>query len=298
MAARLTELSVARAAAKPGERIELPDGLVPGLQLRVGERGKTWTLLYRARGKQRRLKLGAWPTVGAPMPASSPRPRCSNSRPAKTRPPTAKTATFEAVAAELIERHIRRRHKRPAETEAILRKLSAWPGRPGQPIRRLDVLRLLDLETDAGRQRAANKLLRLTRQLFGWAIERGLAENNPALGIRRPGRERSRDRVLSDAELAAIWHAAGKLGWPWSPWSGCSPARAPLREVAELRWAEVDVDGRRLVLDGSRTKSGRPQTTALNALALEVSPSAAHRQPATSCSRPRWHTNAVSGFAK
>jgi integrase len=269
---RLTELSVARAAAKPGERHELADGLVPGLQLRVGERGKSWTLLFRARGKQRRLKLGTWPTIGLAdarkLAKAALLKVAAGEDPADDAP---RPATFEAVELEFIERHIRRRHKRPQDVETILRRLAPWHGRPIGSITRADVLRVLDAELDAGHQRTANKLLGLIRQLFAWAIERGLAESNPALGIRRPGQERSRDRVLSDAELAAIWHAAGTMGWPWSGLISLLILTGLRRdEVADLSWSEIDLERRILVLPAARTKSGRPQTTALNALAVET----------------------------
>ena len=45
--------------------------------------------------------------------------------------------------------------------------------------------------------------------LFTWALANGLAEANPVIGTARPKTPPPRDRVLSDAELAAIWQAAG-----------------------------------------------------------------------------------------
>jgi integrase len=133
------------------------------------------------------------------------------------------------------------------------------------------VLSVLDVEMDAGRERTANKLLVVIRRLFAWAIDRGLAETNPAAAITKPGREASRDRVLSDAELAAIWRAADEMGWPLSGLARlliCTALR--LSEIAELRWSEIDAERRCLILSGERTKSGRAQETPLNELALEA----------------------------
>src|SRR5262245_43886130 len=47
-------------ALKPGDRpIEYWDSMLPGFGIRVSTRGvKTWTLLYRYRGRLRRLGLG------------------------------------------------------------------------------------------------------------------------------------------------------------------------------------------------------------------------------------------------
>ncbi len=150
------------------------------------------------------------------------------------------------------------------------------------------MLTVLDVEMDAGRERTANKVLVVIRRLFAWAIERGLVETNPAAAITKPGREVTRDRVLSDAELSAIWHAAGEMGWPWSGLVRLLICTALRRdEIAELRWSEIDAERRCLILSGERTKSGRAQETPLNALALETHRrAAAGREPTASCSRP------------
>lgn len=48
-------------AAKPGDTLK--DTTVPGLQLRAFPNGKKWYLYYRYEGKQRRPKLGQYPTL-------------------------------------------------------------------------------------------------------------------------------------------------------------------------------------------------------------------------------------------
>ena len=73
--------------------------------------------------------------------------------------------------------------------------------------------------------------------LFKWACLRDLIENSPAANIERPTAERARDRVLSDAELVAIWHAAGRVGGAYGAGvrllmlTGCRVA-----EIFEARW--------------------------------------------------------------
>ncbi len=60
-----TDRSVA--SLKPrADRYIVRDAKVSGLELRVSpDKSKTWTLRYRIRGQQRRLKLGAYPTAHA-----------------------------------------------------------------------------------------------------------------------------------------------------------------------------------------------------------------------------------------
>ena len=277
MKTRLSELTIARMHGKPGETRDLRDGLIPGLSLRVGERAKSWSLLYRVNGRQRRLKLGAWPAVGlsdARKLAKAVLLKVAEGQdPAAERAASPKIDTFEALAAEYIERHVKARHKRARDTERMIatKLVARWHGRKVASIGRHDVLTVLDTELDIGRERTANKLLVVVRRLFSWGIERGLVETNPAKEIRKPGRERTRERVLSDVELSAIWHACDGLGWPWSGFVRLLVCTALRRaEISRLRWSEIDIERRVLVLSGERTKSGRAQETPLNELALET----------------------------
>jgi site-specific recombinase XerD len=43
--------------------------------------------------------------------------------------------------------------------------------------------------------------------MFTWAMKQGLVENNPVVATHRAVDEVARDRVLSGAELVAIWNA-------------------------------------------------------------------------------------------
>jgi integrase len=46
--------------------------------------------------------------------------------------------------------------------------------------------------------------------MYNWALSKDLVEVSPVSGIPRPGAERKRDRVLSEAEIKAIWKALDK----------------------------------------------------------------------------------------
>src|SRR5207248_850622 len=61
---KLTNSRVKNATAPPGGRMELWDELLPGLGLRVSGSGtKTWFVRYRFGANQRRLKIGAYPSI-------------------------------------------------------------------------------------------------------------------------------------------------------------------------------------------------------------------------------------------
>jgi integrase len=99
---------------------------------------------------------------------------------------------------------------------------------------------------------------------FAWAIADGLLGNgaNPVDGSHRPDDPKPRDRVLSDAELVAIWQACGND----------DPGRitrllvllgSRRQEVGGMRWSELDLDAGTWTLPGDRSKNGRSHTVPL-----------------------------------
>src|SRR5579864_5818305 len=66
MHSKLTDAAVAKLAAKSGKRTDYPDGLIPGLVLRVSPEGsRSFSLTYRVKGslRKRRLTLGSYPVI-------------------------------------------------------------------------------------------------------------------------------------------------------------------------------------------------------------------------------------------
>jgi hypothetical protein len=52
--------------------------------------------------------------------------------------------------------------------------------------------------------------------MFNWAIREGYdIPGNPVFGSNRPPEPKSRERVLADSELAAIWRACGNQRHPY-----------------------------------------------------------------------------------
>jgi site-specific recombinase XerD len=50
----------------------------------------------------------------------------------------------------------------------------------------------------------ANRTLAYARAAYSWALKRQMIDKNPLMGIERSGRETTRERILSAAELRAI----------------------------------------------------------------------------------------------
>jgi hypothetical protein len=64
MARPLTARSVDKLKPDPAKRLEVPDGLLPGLYLIIQPSGaRSWAVRYRRNGQTRKLTLGPYPTL-------------------------------------------------------------------------------------------------------------------------------------------------------------------------------------------------------------------------------------------
>jgi integrase len=310
MAHRLTELAIQKAKPPASGQIEIWDGTVPGLGLRVTSAGtKSWVLLYRIGGRARRLTLGRWPGIGlagARKAAWDARRLVGEGKdPAVLRAAAARDASrdpFENVVAEFIEKYAKPKNRSWRETERLLRRelVPRWRGRPIATLTRGDIGDALDQIVARGAPVIANRTLAALRKLLNWCVERGKMGSSPAAGINAPARVISRDRVLDDGELAAIWWASGDLGWPWAPFLRLLIVTAQRREeVAHMAWPDVSLERRLWILPRELTKADRAHEVPLSDLALEIIdglPRMGDRWvfPA----RRRVSTNPVSGFSK
>jgi integrase len=155
-----------------------------------------------------------------------------------------------------------------------------WKGRRLGEITRADVHDLLDEVHDRAPVQAA-RLKAYLSKLFRWARSRGLVEHNPVEVIDRPNVETVRDRVLDDAELALVWRAAARLGFPFGPIVHLLILSGQrLGEVAGMRWSEIDRDKSLWRLPSERVKNARahevPLTPQMLAI-LDVLPRVANR---------------------
>ena len=124
------------------------------------------------------------------------------------------------------------------------------------------------------RKRSATTAAAARRQLssfFGWCIAEGLLGNgtNPVNGSHRPEDPAPRDRVLTSAELVAVWSACGDddFGRITRLLILLGSRR---QEVGGMRWSELDLVAGTWTLPAERSKNRRSHTIALPPAALEI----------------------------
>jgi integrase len=105
---------------------------------------------------------------------------------------------------------------------------------------------------------------------FVWAMQAGAVEQNPVIGSYKPERSKGRNRVLSNAELVAVWRACeddtyGKIV------RLLILTGARRQEIGSLRWSELDPDLRGSELEPERRTWTLPSARAKNERALTLS---------------------------
>jgi integrase len=162
--------------------------------------------------------------------------------------------------------------------------LPAWRNRPSGEITRADVRALVAAtaagdgnRSEPGRPApiAANRLLGLVSKLFNFAIEIEFpgVQFNPAHRLRKPGAELGRARVLSPAEILALWEAtADELPHPRCAVRLLLLTGLRRSELLGASWTEITEDDLGLWLDvpASRSKNGRALRAPLSTFAREI----------------------------
>lgn len=107
--------------------------------------------------------------------------------------------------------------------------------------------------------------------MFNWAIDRELVDRNPVARLKPPAKEVSRERFLSDAEIATFWYACDRLHPIFAGYYRILLLTGQRREeTACMTWSSVDFDRGIWTIPGNRAKNGLAHEVPLSSLVLEV----------------------------
>ena len=265
----LTDAKVAAIKPPKTGQEEHRDTRVTGLRLRVGTTGrKTWIVRARIGEKVINKKLGLYPAIGL----GAARIAAEKLLEALAREEGGKAIerTFGAVAAAWVDKIAKPKNSswRLQERRLEMHVLPRWRDRKIANISRADVRDLLEgVEGEV----LPNRVFAIVKTVFRYAVSRDWVDASPVEGITKPSADRERDRVLSMEEAAAIWKAAGLLGFPFGPYFRTLALTAQRRtEVASMRWADVDLDAATWVIPARSTKSQRTHLVPLSQYVVSI----------------------------
>lgn len=305
----LTDKRVATMRPPADGRKETFDTVKTGLCYRVTAAGvRSWSLVYRFNGEQRRDTLGQYPRVGLAkarkmagesleLAGQGIDPRITKAS-QEAADAARKADTVAAVAEEFIAKHASQR--RWGELERILRRdvIREWKSRPVSEVSRREVIDLLDTIAERAPIQA-NRTLTVLSIFFGWCLDRDIIGADPTARVQKPTKETPRERVLSDAELRAFWQGCGTLGWPFGPLLRLLALTGQRKgEIGNLLWTDVNAKAKLIELAGSRYKTGKPHSVPLSKAALAILEDLPRIGEKSGLVFTTNDTTAVSGFSK
>lgn len=310
----LTDRFIASPQRVPASgRVDYPDALVPGLALRVTSAGhRSFVLIARypmnPKNPTRRAigDMGAITLDNARDTAREwlalihkgidPKVHAAKQRAEEHR---RQGVTFGRVAEEFLTRHAATlAHAVPARRIVESEFIKRWRDRPITDIMPEECAAAVRAIVRRGAPAQAHNALGHLRRMFSWAIgtnEFGITDS-PVERLRPAdliGKKMLRDRILTDAELRAIWtatdgrldagalaearrrdrprDAAQGIGYPYAPMFRLLILTGQReREVAGMAWSEIDLDKALWTIPAARMKGARAHVVPLapDALAL------------------------------
>src|SRR5262245_29524898 len=273
---KLTDTAVARLRSSKADEIIFDDAL-PRFGVRLREGGsKKYVIDYRQAGVQRRYTIG--PTNTLTIEEARQRARKILVAVDDGRDPGAEKQTKRA-ASGLIFAAVVDDYLEACQGSLKPKTLVGYTGdlkRLWKPLHKLALsaverpviaahLRIIAKESG---NVSANRARGTLSSMFAWAIGEGFCEVNPVVGTNTFD-SKPRERVLTNAELAAIWKAAPDNDY------GRIVKLLLLTgqrrdEIGGLRWSEIDETEKLITLTGERTKNGVEHRVPLSGEATAV----------------------------
>jgi integrase len=259
------------------------DSGLPGFGVKVTPRGrKIFIVLYRVAGAGSRLRkytigphgritlhqarLAAQKVFAAKLEGRDPAAEKRNARRRLV------TDRVDELLEAYITQHVSQ-NRSAREISRLLRREvgTTWGARSIHEIGKRDVVDIVSAIEQRGAPIAANKALKTIKTFLRWCVGRAVLDRSPADGVPLPAKETSRDRILTDDELAQVIIAARKIGNPYGGIVELLALTGQRREeVARCTWDEPDLAAKTWMLPTERTKNAKPHLVHLSNQALAV----------------------------
>jgi integrase len=289
MAKRLTEPTIIKLQPKKSGSYTIWDTVATGLGLKVTPTGKKiWRLQMRYPGHQHQTKrtLGHFhPDDPDTMGVEEARKKANEWRGLRARDIDPKeheakkaeeivekkrqqalqdAKTFTSVAEKYIAEHVtgqRREQKAKLEIRSLL--ISELGDRPIHSITPADIRELVAKISNAAPYQGRTAFGH-ARTLFTWAVHQDIVSASPVASLKAKWvlskKIKLRERVLSDAEIAAFWRAADQMG-NYGKYVQLLLLTGVRREqLAEAEWGEFDLQAGKWVIPRDR-KGSKSATT-------------------------------------
>jgi integrase len=258
-----------------------------GMSIRVSPKGKiTFQYSYSFDGKRQRIKYGNYPQTSL-KEARDAHEQVRKLLEQNINPVVEKQTnelasrdaeTVDQLINEWMERYANVHRKCPEIPERSFKAdVSPIIGkRKVMDITRRDVIKLLDIILDRGSNCQANKTLALLKQLFQYAVERGIIENSPISSIRKKsvgGVSKPRERSLSDDEIVTLWQRIEET--PLSQYVIIATKLLLVTgqrrgEISKAEWTDIDLERKVWHIPEKNSKNGKVHNVPLSPMAISL----------------------------
>jgi len=172
------------------------------------------------------------------------------------------------------KRELKNRKDKGAEVRRSFEKdvLPALGALPAEEVTRSMVVAVLDSVVERGAPIVARNLLGDIRQMFGYAIERDIVEQDPTSRLKRDsfGKKVERDRILSEMEIKGLPHklktarmTESSTAAVWVMLSTC----CRVGEISQAKWQDVDQNSGMWRIPPENSKNAKEHTIYLSPFA-------------------------------
>jgi integrase len=272
MQKNLTTKLVENLKPRVDRRYEVRDSAMPGFGVRVTVSGsKTWFVMGRVDGRATRHTIGSFPIISLAEARDAARIVLRDMQLGTYGEEKEKPATLDEVISNFTELYAKPKNRRWKAQAATLRKFASLANRPVAEITRSDIARVLDHIAVNGAPIGANHALAAIKKVLSWATDRGVINSNPLVGMKAPAKSQSRERVLTDDEVRALWQATADMDYPFGPVYRLLLLTGQRRgEVAQMRWSQIDLSRALWTIPAEMAKNGRAHEVPLSSAALEI----------------------------
>ncbi|GLS42922.1 tyrosine-type recombinase/integrase [Methylobacterium brachythecii] len=286
---RLNKTAVANLGLHPGQSERVVwDADLPGFGIRLRASGnRSWVIRPpRGHGNSKLHTIGSVDLIDATTARETAKIRLAEA--ALGGDPTTARKEARAKAAVtmggLLDRYVAAKidaGRRPSTIGNMRHHLKVhWAtlhDRPLGSITRAEIAERHKVVAEKYGRQAADRALSILGTFFGWSMREGLLEANPAANVNKATVATKRERVLSEAEVAAIWHACREddFGRIVRLLMLTGQRR---EEVAAMLWSELNFQTATWSIPIGRMKNRRAHEVPLSRPAMEILANAPARE--------------------
>ena len=188
---------------------------------------------------------------------------------------TRNSPLVKSLAKDYIEKYAKLNMKTWAEDQRML-ELDIVPqlgAMKASSVRKGHIIERIDAIVARNAPVSANRTLGAAERMFGWAVDRGILSVSPCEDVKRPYKEKSRNRYLNLKEIKAFRTLLPNAGLHKETRAALDVLLFTMQrttEVIGINLSEIDLAAKHWIIPSERTKNGEEHLVPLSAPAIDI----------------------------